>query len=422
VAQSYPWLPPALTKPRFRLYVAGHTVSVLGSWIQHVALSWLVFRLTGSVFILGLAGFLLQIPYLLLGPIAGGVVDRRARAQLLIAIDIALAALATLLALLAFAAISDVRVYLAVAALIGIANAFETPARQSLFKDIVEEHALLASAIAVSSMVFNLGRMLGPALAGLMLLYMPESLCFALNALSYGAIIAALLAMKLPPASFLDSAGVPREGLKASTAFLFRLSAVRYLLPAIATIGLFATPYVQLMPSIVAHFFDGRPSTLGLLMGAAGFGALSAATYLSLQTGYDTQLRLVTVAPAAAGLALLAFAWSRNLVLSFVLMAAMGAAIMCTTASTNALLQQSAPEGWRGRVIGLYITAFSGSAPLGNLIAGSIAEKIGLTATLTLNGALIFALGLLTRWRLKTRTVALRGLIRSLHHSPPPRS
>ena len=193
------WLPPALTKPRFRLYVAGHSVSVIGGWIQQVALSWLVFRLTGSIFLLGLTGFLLNIFYLLLGPLAGLAADRLPRLPALIAIDLVLAALAVLLAVMGLAGVTDIAAYLAIAALIGIANAFEMPMRQTLLKEMVEERTLMTSAIAMSALVFNLGRMVGPAIGGVLLVYVQEAWCFAINALSYGAIIAALLAMRLPP-------------------------------------------------------------------------------------------------------------------------------------------------------------------------------------------------------------------------------
>ncbi len=272
---------------------------------------------TGSIFLLGLTGFLLNIFYLLLGPVAGLAADRLPRLPMLVAIDLVLAALALCLALMGLAGVENVGAYLAVAALIGIANAFEMPVRQTLFKDIVEDRALVTSAIGVSAMVFNVGRMVGPAIGGVLLVYVSEAWCFVINAVSYAAIIGALLAMRLPPASppvarRRAPRGVPGEPRSCSCRF-----------PRCATscppwwpIGLFATPYVPLMPSIVAHFFDGRSSTVGLLMSAAGFGALASATYLSLQPGYGRQIRLLTVAPLAVGAVLVAFAWSRILPLS----------------------------------------------------------------------------------------------------------
>jgi MFS family permease len=414
VADWHLWLPPALAKRRFRLYAAGHTVSVIGGWIQQVALSWLVFRLSGSMFLLGLAGFLLNIFYLLLGPVSGLAADRLPRLPMLIAIDVVLAALALWLALMGLAGVENVNAYLAVATLIGIANAFEMPTRQTLFKDIVEERALVTSAIGVSAMVFNTGRMLGPAIAGVLLVYISEAWCFVINASSYAAIIGALLAMRLPRASAPAATGARPEGFRADFGVLASFPAVRYLLPTVVAVGLFATPYVPLMPSIVAHFFDGRSSTLGMLMGSAGFGALGSATYLALQPGYGRQIRLLTAAPLAVGAILMAFAWSRSLPLSLLLLAALGAAALVAVNATNALLQQSVPDAWRGRAIGLYSMAFAGTAPIGGILAGSLAERIGLAATLTLNGALIVAAGLFARWRLANHPEALRGLMRSL--------
>ena len=408
------WLPPALKKRRFRLYTAGHLVSVIGGWIQQVALAWLVFRLTNSIFLLGLTGFLLNIFYLLLGPVAGLAADRLPRLPALIAVDMLLACLAMTLAAMGLAGVEDIDAYLAVAALIGAVNAFELPLRQTLLKDMVEDRALVTSAIGVSAMVFNLGRMIGPAVAGVLLAYISEAWCFVLNALGYAAIITALIAMRLPRASSPAATGVQPLGFRASLAVLLSFPAVRYLLPTVVAMGLFATPYVPLMPSIVAHFFDGRSSTVGILMSSAGLGALASATYLSLQPGYGRQIRLVTAAPLAVGIAFACFAWSRALPLSMLLIAAVGASILVAVNATNALLQQSVPDHWRGRAIALYSMAFAGTAPIGGLLAGTLAERIGLAATLTLNGTLIVAAGLFARWRLHNHPEALRGLMRSL--------
>ena len=263
-------------------------------------------------------------------------------------------------------------------------------------------------------MVFNVGRMIGPSIAGLLLVYVSEAWCFVLNALSYTAIIGALLAMRLPGASAPATTGAQPAGFRANLTVIISFPAVRYLLPTVVAIGLFATPYVPLMPSIVAHFFDGQSSTLGILMSAAGVGALVSATYLSLQPGYGRQIRLLTLAPMAVGLALIAFAWSRMLPISILLLMALGASALISVNSTNALLQQSVPDAWRGRVIALYSMSFAGTAPIGGVLAGFLAERIGLTATLTMNGSLIVAAGLFGRWRLHNHPEALRGLMRSL--------
>ena len=414
MADWHLWLPPALTKARFRLYVAGQMVAVVGGWIQQVALAWLVFRLTNSSLLLGLAGFLLNIFYLLLGPVAGLAADRLPRLRTLIAIDIALAALAGLLAVMSARGVTAIDTYLVLAALIGLCNAFEMPMRQTLIREIVGDRALIPSAIGVSALIFNVGRIVGPAIAGLMLIYVSEAWCFLVNTVSYGAIISALLAMRLPRETSRAAAFARTRGLREDLAVLTSFPAVRYLLPTVVAVGLFATPYVPLMPSLVAEFFDGRSSTLGLLMAASGVGAVASSTYLALQPAYGRQLRLVAVAPMGVGLLLVVLAWSRELSLSCLLLAAMGATILIAVNTTNALLQQSAPDAWRGRVIGIYSMAFAGTAPIGGLLAGSLAEHIGLRATLTLNGLLIIAAGLLGRWRLHNHPEALRGLMRSL--------
>jgi MFS family permease len=214
------FLPPALAKPRMRLYAMGHGVSVLGGWIQQVALSWLIFRLSGSVFLLGLSGFIQMIPFLLFGPITGLVVDRLPRMKLLIAIDAALAVCALALTALAASGVTDVRIYMVIAAIAGILNAFEMPTRQSLLSEIVDDRSLMPSALALSATLFNSGRMVGPAIAGVMLTYLPETWCFLLNALSYAAIIAALLAMRLPVKPRALAGADQQQGVLSSFRYL----------------------------------------------------------------------------------------------------------------------------------------------------------------------------------------------------------
>jgi MFS family permease len=408
------WLPPALVKPRVRLYMAGHIVSVLGNWLQQIALAWLVWRLTGDVFLLGLVGFLLNISYLLFGGVAGSLVDRLPRMQFLIAIDLASATLGLVLAAMVFSGVTAVLPYLVVAAVVGIASGFEMPVRQSLFKDIVEDKNLLPSAIALSALVYNVGRMIGPAIAGFMLLYVSEGWCFLLNALSYTAIIAALFAMNLPLSARTSRAAGPRSSFRENLAVVTAFPGVRYLLPIVVALGLFVTPYAALMPSIVAELYDGKPSTVGLLMGAAGLGAFLSALYLSLQPGYQRQLRLASIAPYITGAALVAFAFSRNVSLSVVLLAVLGSSMMLSTNSINALLQQSTPDEWRGRVIGLYAMSFAGTAPVGALLSGAMAAQMGVTATLAFGGIATIVAGLIGRRRLHAHPEAMRSLVRAL--------
>jgi MFS family permease len=394
------YLPPAFAKPRYRLFAAGQALSVLGSWIQQVALAWLVYRITGSVLLLGLTGFLLQIPHLFVAPVAGFLIDRLPRVATLIAVNVWLALLALVLAVLALAGVERIGVYLAVALLIGIGNAWESPTRQSLIGAIVEDRALLPSAIGFNSVLFNTGRMVGPAIAGLLLRHVSEGVCFAINAASFLAIIAALVAMRLPESRTLALKGSGPLDVRATLARLAGLPVARYLLPSASAVALFALPLNQLMPSIAVRIFGGDAGLVGLLLSASGLGALSAALFLAMQQSHRAQFHIVQVAPIIAGLALMGFSQSRSLWLSLPLLAIVGAFVLSTSVSTNTLLQQSVDDSWRGRVIGLYFTAFLGMAPIGNLLAGFLAAKLGLGATLMLNGSLMALAGLLAQVRL----------------------
>jgi len=405
-----PWLPPALTKPRYRIYAVGMGISLMGYWVQTIALSWLVYRLTGSVFLLGLAGFMQQIPSLVVPPIAGMLADRLPRVRLVVILNTVLATMATLLAVCVWSGVTDVRAYLSLAFLTGCVAASEAPNRQSLVGAIVEEPALLPSAIAFHSVIFNTGRMVGPTAAGLLLLVVSEAWCFLINAISY---IAVLIAFRMIGLADGDRA-VASESflamLRSTADRVVRLPVARYFLPLVTSAGLFAAPYQALMPSYVAEVLGGGTGTLGLLVGAAGAGALSAAIYLSLQTGGGTQLRLVQLAPFSLGLAVIGFGASRWLPLSCLCLFATGASIMFTTASTNTLLQLSVEPGWRARVIGIFQMSFAGVNPVGSLLAGALAARLGIGLTFILNGICVIAVGLLIRWRLSRAPDAVRAL------------
>lgn len=394
------WLPPALEVPRVRIYAIGHGLSVIGGWVQATALSWLVYRLTGSVFMLGIMGFLVQIPFLVLGPFSGRIVDRMPKLPLLIGIDIAISILALASALMAWLDVRNVWFYLAAAIVHGSLTAFEMPTRQSLLAHIVGDRDLMPSALGVSATLFNGGRMIGPAIAGLALHYLSESWCFIFNAVSNIAIIAALLAMKLPREDMTEQRSHVQAGPWSSLATLWTLPAVRLLVPMMAVVAMFGVPYIHLMPSIAATFFTGEASTFGLLMSSAGFGALVAAFYLSMQRNTDQQRLLIAWAPLVLGAALTVFAASRTLPLTMLLLAVIGGSIMCCANSANVLLQQSVTDEWRGRAIGLYAMSFQGVAPVGTLLAGMLASHFGLAATLTLNGLVIVAAAMFVRSRM----------------------
>ena len=395
------FLPPAFSKPRFRLFAAGQALSVLGSWIQQVALSWLVYRITGSVFLLGVTGFLLQISHLFIAPVAGFLIDRLPRAMLLMAINGWLAVLAALLAVFALTGVETIWLYLVLAVLIGIGNACEAPTRQSLLGAIVEDRALLPSAIGVNSALFNGGRMIGPAIAGVLLTRCSEGVCFAINALSFIGIIGALIAMRLPETQSLSLRSAPGGfEVRATLQRLASIPVARYLLPSASAIALCALPLNQLMPSIAVDLFHGDAGLVGTMLSASGLGALVAALFIAMQRNHAMQFRLVQIAPILAGTALMAFSQMRSLWVALPLLAVVGAFVLSTSVSTNTLLQQSVGDDWRGRVIGLYFTFFLGIAPLGNLMSGWLASHAGMTATLFINGFIVASAGLIAQLRL----------------------
>jgi MFS family permease len=418
VPSRHLWLPPALEKPRVRTYALGHGISVLGHWVQATALSWLVYRLTDSVFMLGVMGFLTQIPFLLLGPFTGRIVDRMPKLPLLIAIDLAVSAVSVVLAIMAAFEIHNVWIFLAAGVVHGSLSALEMPTRQSLLARIVEDRALMPSALGVSATLFNAGRMVGPALAGAALLYVSEAWCFLFNAASNIGIIAALLAMKLAPEDMRAAKARVQPGVISSLTTLWALPQVKILVPLMAAVGLFGVPYLHLMPSIAREFFGGGSSTFGLLMSAAGLGALVAAAALSMQRGTESQRVLIAIAPAVLGVVLTIFALSRTLALSMALLVGIGACVMCCANSANVLLQQSVGDAWRGRVIGLYAMSFQGLAPVGTLLAGAMAAHIGLSATFLINGLIIGVAGLYARRRLAEHPDLFTGAATDLKNDP----
>ncbi len=408
------YLPPAFQAPRYRLFAAGQALSVLGSWIQQVALAWLVFRITNSVFLLGLTGFMLQIPHLFVAPVAGFLIDRLPRAATLMVINVWLAAMAICLAAAALTGVTRVEFYLGIALLIGIGNACEAPTRQSLIGAIVEDRKLLPSAIGFNSVMFNTGRMVGPAIAGALLARFSEGVCFLINAVSFIAIIGALIAMRLPESRTLALPTGRRLLIAELIKHLINLPVAKYILPSATAIALCALPLNQMMPSIAVNMFGGSAGLVGALLSASGIGALTAALFLSMQRSHLAQYRIVQVSPIIAGMALMAFSQTHALWLSLPLLALLGAFVLSTSVSTNTLLQQSVDDSWRGRVIGLYFTFFIGMAPFGNLIAGWLASHIGMRPTLMINGAVMATAGLIAQIRL-SRNGARQALRASIN-------
>ncbi len=378
----------ALAQRNFRLYFLGQSASFVGTWMQQIALAWLIYRLTGSPFMLGLTTFAGNIPILFLAPFGGVWSDRLNRRRAMLLTQSLSLLQAAVLAGLTFAGRIEVWHLLAAATFLGLVNAFDTPLRQAFLLEMVGLRENLPNAIAINSLMMNGSRLIGPALAGVVLAAAGEAWCFLLNAASYLAMLAALASMKLsePPP--------PRNhphwlaGLKEALRFAWDFAPSRYLIGMVALVSFVATPYASLMPVFARDVLGGDASTLGLLVGASGAGAMIGVLYLAGRRSTAGLERLIAFAGISAGIGLILFSQSATLWLSLVLLPLVGFGIISIAASANTILQLVAPDAMRGRLVSLHIAAFLGVMPVGSLVFGVLAERFGAAATVAVGGAL----------------------------------
>lgn len=393
---------PALAARNYRLFFAGQLFSLVGTWMQQIAMVWLAYRLSDSVVVLGLVGFSSQIPILLFSTLAGVWNDRLDRRRLLLWTQ----ALAMLQALLLFglAALALVTpgLLVAMAFVLGCINAVDLPARQAFVADLVTDKADLASAIGLNSLLMNGTRFLGPPLAGLLVAGFGEAACFLINACSYLAVIVALSAIRTTRHAV--AAQATRAALQAGLRYAFGHAQIRSTLVVVAGFSLCITPYTIMLPVFARDIFAGDASTYGFLVGSAGSGAFVAALYLALRGGRHKSAgldRLIARAMVAGGAALTAFALLPGLPWSYALLAILGGSVVLSAAGSNTLLQTVVEDAYRGRVMALFSTAFLGVAPLGSLAIGTLGEFFGVRATLCACGILALALGLAYRSHLR---------------------
>lgn len=382
----------------YRLFFSGQLVSLIGTWMQQVALTWLVYRLTNSPFLLGVVGFVGQMPMFLLGPFAGVLADRANRHRIIILTQTLSMVQATVLAILTLTGNITVAHIIILSIFIGLVNAFDMPTRQSFLLDMIESREDLPNAIALNSSMFNGARLLGPSIAGLVIAAIGEGLCFLLNAVSYVAVIAALLAMKVTQRHLKNRK--PRKVLEGFTEgfhYAFGFSPIRNILLLLALVSMMGMPYAVLMPVYARDILHGGPHTLGFLMGATGVGALAGALSLASRKSVVGLGRWIPLAAGTFGVGLIAFSFSRTLWLSMILLFVVGAGMMVQMASSNTIIQTIADDDKRGRVMSFYTMSFVGMAPLGSLFAGTLADLIGAPVTLLISGiavvlgAMVFA-------------------------------
>ena len=382
-----------LSHRNYRLYFSGQLVSLAGTWMQQIAMSWLAYRLSGSAFVLGVVAFSGQIPILLLGPFGGLWSDRLDRRRLLMATQTLAMIQALLLAAITLTGVVAPWHLALVALLLGTVNAVDVPARQSFVVQLVDKREDLQNAIALNSFTMNAARLIGPSIAGITVALVGEGVCFLLNALSYLAVIAALAAMRTrhePPKA--QAAG---HALREGFAYAFGTPDIRRRLLLVACLSFFGTSYATLMPLIARQVFAGGAHTYGMLMAFSGAGALAGTLFLASRADSEGLSAMVARAAPLAAVGLMLFAESRELWQAAPALMAIGFGMIVCIAACNTLIQTAVRNELRGRVMSLFSMAFLGIAPLGSLAAGSFAEFAGPRPTLLLCGLLSLAGGLL---------------------------
>ncbi|PKO88552.1 MAG: MFS transporter [Betaproteobacteria bacterium HGW-Betaproteobacteria-12] len=400
----------ALAHRNFRLYFAGQAVSILGSWIQQVALAWLVYRLTGSAALLGITAFCGLIPQLVVGPLAGAWIDKHDKKKGLIGVQSLMAVQAFVLAWLTWAGWISPGFIIAMALALGTLSSFDAPLRQSLIGSFVGRRADLPNALALNAMLFNAGRFIGPPIAGLLLGLTSEAFCFALNGFSFLALIAAIRVVRSePPQRAQGSVGqVFKEGLR----YAWQTWAIRWLIVTLIALNLTASAYAVLLPVFARDVFGGDATTLGWLWGAAGCGAFAATVFLATRKTVSGLIVAVVAGVALAAGALLVFGATSRLPLALAAMVALGFGISVCNVGINMILQSSAPEQLRGRIVSFFTSARFGFDALGGLLAGFVAVALGAGQTLLVEGAVltVFVIFLLTlRQRLTAQVSAAHG-------------
>jgi MFS family permease len=395
----------------FRLYFFGQSLSLLGTWIQQVAMSWLVYRMTGSAFLLGVTAFASQIPILIFAPLGGLWADRFDRRMLLIATQALALVQAFALALLTYSDLIQVWHILVMAVLLGVVMATDTPVRQSFVSELVPTKHDLPGAIAMNGFVQNAGRMIGPTIAGLLIAVSSEAFCFLANGLSKIAVIVIVALMQIDVRATKAASAPILRGLKDGAIYAASLVPIRLLLPIVALVSFMATPYQALMPIFAAEVFRGDARMLGFLIGAAGFGGSSGLVYLASRKDVRGLARHIVFGALLAGASLMVFGESKLLWLSLLAIMLTGFGIILVGMGTSMIFQTIVADEKRGRVMSFFTVAFLGMSPLGSFVAGASAHKIGAGHTLFISGACC-AIGAAVLWRQLPR---LRAHIREIY-------
>ncbi|HEY5513916.1 MAG TPA: MFS transporter [Geomonas sp.] len=401
----------ALSYRNYRLFFFGQGISLVGTWMQQVAMSWLVYRLTGSALLLGTVGFTSQIPTFLVAPFAGVLADRCNRRRMLLATQGLAMAQAFLLSYFVLTGSIQVWQIIALSLLLGVVNGFDIPVRQSFVVDMVEEKHGLANAIALNSSMVNAARLIGPSVAGLLISLVGEGACFLLNGFSYLAVLISLALMRVAPRPVRKVRTSILHELREGVSYAANFAPIRLILLLLALVSLMGMPYAVLMPVFAKDVLHGGPHTFGFLMAASGVGAFASTVYLASRRSVLGLERLIAVSCALFGAGVAGFALSSLLWVSLLCLAVAGFGAMMQVAASNTILQTIVDDDKRGRIMSLFTMAFMGMTPFGSLFAGALAARIGAPVTVQIGGLACLVGALLFAARLP----ALREKVRPIY-------
>ena len=384
---SHAWR--ALKHRNFRLFFAGQGISLIGSWMTNIAISWLVYRLTGSALLLGTVGFCGQIPVFFLAPFAGVWIERLDRRHVLLCTQSVFMVQSLLLAALTLSGHITMTWIIVLSIVGGIGNAIDMPSRQSLMIKMVDNHADLSNAIALNSSMVNMARLIGPSIAGLLIAVTSEGWCFLIDGVSYIAVLASLFAMRIDDSSHAQKETSALTELREGWSYVTGFVPIRTILVLFTVCSLMGMPFVVLMPVFAAQVLHGGPHTLGFLMGAMGIGTLASAISLAMRKSVRGLLTILPFAAIVFGLGLIGFGLSHWTWLSMLTVLIAGLGMMQGLAASNTVMQTLVTEEMRGRLMSYYTMAFIGMAPFGSLLAGTMAHHIGAPLTVILNGSAV---------------------------------
>ncbi len=395
----------------YRLYFGGQGISLIGTWIQMIAMNWLVYRLTGSAFMLGLVGFASRIPGFIISPFAGVVIDRIHKYRLLMLTQILFMVQSAILALLLFTNVVQVWHLIVLGIFMGLINSFDIPVRQSFVIEMIEKKEDLGNAIALNSVLVNIARLAGPTIAGILVALIGEGWCFFINTISFIAIIWSLSAMRIKMPELSPVKTNPVAEFKEGFRYTFGFPPIRTTLLVLALVSLMGMPYQVLMPVFAVNIYKGGAHSFGFLMAAAGCGALIGGLFLASKKSVLGTGRNISFAAGIFGIGLILFAVTRVFWLALPFLMVAGFGMMVNMASSNTLLQTLADDDKRGRVMSFYAMAFMGMVPFGNLLSGTLSNVVGVPNTILIGGVCCIIGGLFYAYKLPS----LRKLSRDIY-------